>query len=241
MKQLIFLMVLVSMLFTGGHAQASVIFDDFNDGIVDTNIWDNVGNFREGDFGSETGVLKASTWQSNPYFYTKDTFKDFILQYDVNFYTHGMHSDWNGFDFRVDGNNINETNRYNVSLYPQCFGSAYHRIRFGKYVNGTWTQLAVDYGTFPSVQTWMTVKLAAEGDHYQFSLFERDNPLNIIGSFDVYDSSHLSGGTIGLWNYRATESYFDNFSASVVPEPSSMLLLGTGLLGLLGFRKKKKV
>ena len=32
-----------------------------------------------------------------------------------------------------------------------------------------------------------------------------------------------------------------DYSPSPVPEPSSMLLFGSGLLGLLGFRKKKKV
>lgn len=73
---------------------------------------------------------------------------------------------------------------------------------------------------------------------------------------DAQNNKQYSGVLIKLQDeslppqgtYHQTASFYPkstmmriNYEKSVVPEPSSMLLLGAGLLGLLGFRKKKKV
>jgi len=40
--------------------------------------------------------------------------------------------------------------------------------------------------------------------------------------------------------YGTGSAYFDNVDAEAVPEPTSLLLLGSGLVGLMGLGKKKK-
>ncbi|MFA5317227.1 MAG: PEP-CTERM sorting domain-containing protein [Dehalococcoidales bacterium] len=40
--------------------------------------------------------------------------------------------------------------------------------------------------------------------------------------------------------YGTGSAYFDNVDAAAVPEPTSLLLLGSGLVGLMGLGKKKK-
>ena len=44
---------------------------------------------------------------------------------------------------------------------------------------------------------------------------------------------------VGIEHYSGAPIYFDDFSVQAVPEPTTLLLLGSGLIGLAGYGKKK--
>jgi hypothetical protein len=73
----------------------------------------------------------------------------------------------------------------------------------------------------PSTEVWKHVSIPFQITAPQASLF------------DAYVIAFAMGGTSGTRGV-------DNVTVAVTPEPASMLLLGAGFLGLLGFRRKPK-
>lgn len=54
------------------------------------------------------------------------------------------------------------------------------------------------------------------------------------------DFSFVGGGSSG-WTYQLLINNLTPYNANIIPEPTSLSLLGLGLLGLLGIRKKKLI
>lgn len=67
-------------------------------------------------------------------------------------------------------------------------------------------------------------------------IHQEDVDYNDFNHFNFTKFTNLSSVTIAGYSYFA----LDNLNVSPIPEPTTMLLLGAGLIGLAGFRRKFK-
>ena len=85
------------------------------------------------------------------------------------------------------------------------------------------------FGVNPSEGVWTS---------YQLQLID-SNFTEVGGNFDTIMSNVAGLRIIGEFIYGPEIVGLDNVMVSAVPEPSTMLLLGSGLIGLAGYGRKK--
>jgi len=218
--------VLLTVFFWAGSSQAAVLFfDDFQAGARPD--W---GNERGGWYASG-GLYNAASPSATPPAYSSVTtlpdLTDFTVDLDIiNF--------WDGGVFLRSSFDSGTQWPSGVALIVigDYRRQVYWHIVTGNTWGGVINAAALPSGLGPDVH----VRVEVEGDTYSAYLNDALTPITTL----TYNG--FSSGRVGLYDYSGQT--FDNVRisddspGSAVPAPAAVWLLGAGLVGLGGLRRK---
>jgi hypothetical protein len=223
-----FILATAFMMLVGlGPAQATLFSDNFDSGA--SSLWGN----ETGGWYADGGVYNATTPGNSPYTYSSIPYemRDFVIEVDMNNAgdggiwlrsTYYGENDMSGVLLVVGGN------------YTGFDGMYFHYCNHGV---GDSDSL-IDNLFTPGDN--LHVKVVVSGNSYEAFLY-KDGEL--IGNTS-YTTPDFFSGQVALYDagpfYTEQDLKFDNVSleGSPVPLPSTLLLLGTGILGLAGFGRR---
>ncbi|MBW2091214.1 MAG: DUF1080 domain-containing protein [Deltaproteobacteria bacterium] len=235
MKKLIPFLLVMALLIP--NAAFSYTFqDDFNDG--DLAGWTP----KQGDWSNEGDYLLSSS--DNYGIIWKDDSSGFDQFFQVDAYFDSASISKSARLFLRAGVADGLLNQYWDHGYEAIMKQNYVAIQ-NHVMAGNQILLGTATPTF-SMGAWHTIAFEVSGLGTDTNLKMWVDGTLCLNVFDTSGSQHDDGGYIGLGssnhlnrriNYDNAEGYVD---VTPTPAPSAILLLGSGLLGLAGFRKKFK-
>lgn len=221
--------LLITILGLAVTTYAGTFFDNFNDGNAD-GWW--LG------YSHHTGV--AGNWRVEDGILLQDQGGDGFIALVENLpisnqsiETQLMHKGYSGYG----GVTIWYQDRYNwiaVRIYPAADG-----VWVNESINGGGTESYYPHLFSVYEAIWYNLRVDVDSANGKLAVYLDDTYLFTYDANTPYRT-----GLSGLFSGN-TGAYFDNFSLTStdippIPEPAAVLLIGSGLLGLAGLRRKFK-
>lgn len=236
--------LIISILCAASAAWATLVTDDFNRDLVDYTTDTSL----IGPHWKQRGT--SNKWQLNPgTIYTDIQVKEAIMyndelamtsgggdSFDFSLDVAGRHGDavWLGVAFNYQDENNFYVIRYkntgdDFQILATTTGGASWELFGGGHAGENFVNDA-----------YYTINVASTVPHqFSYSIRKADNTLVASGN-DTDSNSRFTGGYAGFYQSQTggADAKFDNFSLEVIPEPSTLGLVGVFAAGALFIRRR---